>query len=42
MPCVLLHAVYVAFVVLGMAAILAGIALRWQWVRNFWFRIFTS
>ena len=36
---VLLHAVYVAFVVLGMAAILAGITLGWQWVRNFWFRI---
>ena len=35
----LLHFVYVAFVVLGMAAILAGIALRWPWVRNFWFRI---
>jgi hypothetical protein len=33
------HFAYVAFVVLGMAAILAGIALGWQWVRNFWFRI---
>ena len=33
-----LHFAYVAFVVLGMAAILAGIALGWQWVRNFWFR----
>lgn len=33
-----LHVVYVAFVVLGMAAILVGIALRWRWVRNFWFR----
>jgi hypothetical protein len=29
---------YVAFVVVGMIAILAGIALRWSWVRNFWFR----
>lgn len=35
---VLVHFAYVAFVVLGMAAILAGIALRWRWVRNFWFR----
>ena len=33
-----LHVVYVAFVVLGMAAILAGIVLGWQWVRNFYFR----
>jgi hypothetical protein len=32
------HFAYVAFVVVGMAAILAGIALRWSWVRNFWFR----
>ena len=36
---VLLHFAYVVFVVLGMAAILAGIALHWSWVRNFWFRI---
>jgi hypothetical protein len=36
---VLLHLAYVTFVLLGMVAILAGIALRWQWVRNFWFRI---
>ena len=36
---VLLHFAFVALVVGGMAAILAGIALRWRWVRNFWFRI---
>jgi hypothetical protein len=35
---VVLHFAYVAFVVGGMAAILAGIALHWPWVRNFWFR----
>ncbi len=35
---VVVHLVYVAFVVLGMAAILAGIVRRWAWVRNFWFR----
>ncbi len=35
---VILHAAYVGFVVLGFAAILLGIALRWNWVRNFWFR----
>jgi hypothetical protein len=34
----LLHFAYVAFVVVGMAAILAGIACGWRWVRNFWFR----
>ena len=36
---VVIHAAYVAFVVLGMAAILLGIVLRWAWVRNFWFRV---
>ena len=35
---VLLHLAYVAFVVLGMAAILVGLARGWRWVRNFWFR----
>jgi len=29
----------VAFVVLGLVAILVGVARRWRWVRNFWFRI---
>ena len=35
---VVLHFGYVAFVVLGLVAILVGIALGWRWVRNFWFR----
>lgn len=35
---VAIHFAYVFFVVGGMAAILAGIVLRWSWVRNFWFR----
>jgi len=35
---VILHAAYVGFVVLGLAAILIGVVLRWSWVRNFWFR----
>jgi hypothetical protein len=35
---VLIHFAYVLFVLVGMAAIVAGIALRWSWVRNFWFR----
>ncbi len=33
-----IHFAYVAFVVLGMAAILLGIVFRWRFVRNFWFR----
>ena len=36
---VVIHAAFVAFVVLGMAAILVGMALRWGWVRNAWFRV---
>jgi hypothetical protein len=36
---VVVHAAYVGFVVFGLVAILAGIALGWKWVRNFWFRI---
>ncbi len=35
----LFHAAYVGYVVFGLAAILAGIALDWRWVRNFWFRL---
>ncbi|MGO9606020.1 MAG: DUF2784 domain-containing protein [Candidatus Binataceae bacterium] len=36
---VVFHAAYVAFVVLGFAAILAGAALGVRWARNFWFRV---
>ena len=36
---VVVHAVWVCFIVLGMAAILLGVVLKWRWVRNFWFRI---
>jgi hypothetical protein len=35
---VVAHVAYVAFVVLGLVAILIGVARRWRWVRNFWFR----
>lgn len=35
---VVLHATYVSFVVFGLAAILLGIAFRWSWIRNIWFR----
>jgi hypothetical protein len=36
---VVIHASYVAFVLLGLLAVLIGIALRWNWVRSFWFRV---
>ena len=32
------HAAYVGFVVFGLAAILAGSATGWRWVRNLYFR----
>jgi hypothetical protein len=35
---VVLHAAYASFIVLGLVAILLGIAFRWRWVRNRWFR----
>jgi len=34
-----LHTAYIVFVVAGFAAILAGSAARWQWVRNAYFRM---
>jgi hypothetical protein len=36
---VVFHAIYFSFVVFGLVLILLGIALRWGWVRNFWFRV---
>lgn len=35
----LIHALFVAFVVFGLALILLGLWLGWNWVRNFWFRM---
>ncbi len=35
---VVVHFAYVAFVVAGFVAILLGMFLRWQWIRNPWFR----
>ena len=35
---VVFHVTYVGFIVFGLAAILLGIILRWNWVRNIWFR----
>ena len=34
-----IHAAYAAFVIFGLAAIMIGWAARWNWVRNFYFRI---
>jgi hypothetical protein len=36
---VVIHCIYIAFVLLGQAGITLGWALRWQWVRNPWFRV---
>jgi len=36
---VVIHAAYVSFVVFGVLAILVGAVLRWNWVRNMWFRV---
>ena len=36
---VAIHALYVAFVLLGLVAILIGYAWGWRWVRNRYFRI---
>lgn len=33
------HALFVTFVILGLAAILPGKYWRWGWVRNWWFRL---
>ena len=35
----MVHALFVAFVVFGLVLILAGKALAWAWVRNPWFRL---
>ncbi len=36
---VVIHAAFVAFVALGMVAIVVGLVLGWAWVRNLWFRL---
>ena len=35
----IVHFLFVLFVVGGFALILTGVKLRWQWVRNYYFRI---
>jgi len=34
----ILHLLYVGFVLIGQVVILVGACLRWKWVRNPWFR----
>jgi hypothetical protein len=36
---VVFHVAYVGFIVIGQLLILLGVPFRWQWVRNFWFRL---
>ena len=33
------HALFVGFVVIGQLLIMVGLALRWAWVRWFWWRL---
>ncbi len=35
----LLHVLFVVFVVAGLVLILAGRLMSWNWVRNWWFRV---
>lgn len=35
----ILHFLFVSFVVGGLALVWIGAALGWRWVRNFWFRV---
>ena len=35
----LLHVLFVVFVIAGLLLILAGGLLSWRWVRNWWFRV---
>ena len=35
----LLHALFVAFVIVGLILVFAGRVLDWSWVRNWWFRV---
>jgi hypothetical protein len=36
---VAVHLAYVSFIVVGQLLIVAGVIARWQWIRNFWFRL---
>jgi hypothetical protein len=34
-----MHTAFIAFVLFGLVAVLLGMALRWEWTRNPWFRV---
>ncbi|HEV2294258.1 MAG TPA: DUF2784 domain-containing protein [Tepidisphaeraceae bacterium] len=34
-----LHTAFIAFVLFGLIVVFIGMAKRWEWVRNFWFRV---
>ena len=34
-----IHTAFIAFVLFGLVAVLVGMARRWEWVRNVWFRV---
>ena len=36
---VVIHLAYMGYVIFGQLAIMIGWVLRWQWIRNPWFRI---
>ena len=33
------HVLFIGFVIIGLLLILPGLALKWHWVRNFYFRV---
>ena len=35
----ILHTSFIAFVLFGLVAVLVGMAAKWEWTRNFWFRV---
>jgi hypothetical protein len=36
----IMHALFIAFVILGLVLILIGALKQWAWIRNLWFRLF--
>jgi uncharacterized protein DUF2784 len=36
---VVIHILYVAYIVVGLCLIVAGLRRRWNWIRNPWFRL---
>ncbi len=35
----ILHTGFIAFVLFGLIAVLVGMAAKWEWTRNVWFRV---